>query len=57
MHSDSGFTKEQEKGYGIRGANFLRAGHPRGQKNKKVWHLLDVACNISQARHAQHLQV
>jgi len=42
VHSDSGFSKEQESGYGIRGANFMRRGTTTD--GKKVWHLLDSPC-------------
>ena len=42
-HADSGFSKEQESGYGIRGANFMRAGRERGT-GRTVWHLLDGQC-------------
>ena len=34
-HADSGFTKEQDSGYGIRGANFMRAGRERGVQGVK----------------------
>ena len=42
-HSDSSFKKEQEKGYGMRGANYLRKGQatPSGEH---VWHLLQSEC-------------
>ena len=39
-HSDSGFSKEQDKGYGIRGANIMRQGKSKSTGNK-VYHLLD----------------
>ena len=42
-HSDSGFSREADKGYGLRGANFLRAGSERST-GKKVWHMIDSAC-------------
>ena len=42
-HSDSGFTKEQDKGYGIRGANFMRIGRDR-RSSELVRHLLDSQC-------------
>ena len=42
VHADSGFSKEQDAGYGIRGANFLRKGTDRS--GKTVWHLLDSPC-------------
>ena len=42
-HSDSGFTKEQESGYGIRGANFLRSGKSRAT-GQKVYHLVETSC-------------
>ena len=41
-HSDSGFSKEDLSGYGIRGANFMRAGTDR--HGKRVYHLLDSQC-------------
>ena len=43
VHSDSGFSKEQEKGYGIRGANYIRNGRHR-QTSEPVAHLLDSEC-------------
>ena len=49
-HSDSGFTKEQESGYGIRGLNLLRHGSSRTtgnvatNTNEKIVHLLDSQC-------------
>ena len=57
-HSDSGFSKEQEKGYGIRGANYIRCGKsgtdgvqtggPRqtaaGASQPQVVHLLESLC-------------
>ena len=42
-HSDSGFSKEQDSGYGIRGANFARAGTARTNK-QPIWHLIDSQC-------------
>eukprot|EP00959_Pyramimonas_sp_CCMP1952_P307639 6439243-Pyramimonas_sp.AAC.1 len=40
--SDSGFRKEEDKGYGMRGANFLRVGvDPSGAQ---VCHLIDAQC-------------
>eukprot|EP00959_Pyramimonas_sp_CCMP1952_P153757 3217032-Pyramimonas_sp.AAC.1 len=40
--SDSGFRKEEDKGYGMRGANFLRVGvDPTGAQ---VCHLIDAQC-------------
>ena len=42
-HSDSAFSKEQEKGYGMRGANYLRRGRRRSDKTT-VWHLLTSEC-------------
>ena len=39
-HSDSGFSKEQDKGYGIRGANIMREGK-RKFTGETVYHLLD----------------
>ena len=39
-HSDSGFSKEQDKGYGIRGANIMRKGKSKSS-GSKVYHLLD----------------
>ena len=39
-HSDSGFSKEQDKGYGIRGANIMRKGYSKKTGNV-VYHLLD----------------
>ena len=42
-HSDSGFSKEQDAGYGIRGANFLRHGKAL-KDGKPVAHLLDSQC-------------
>ena len=42
-HSDSGFSKEQEAGYGIRGANYMRHGWSR-KTNKLIFHLLDAQC-------------
>jgi hypothetical protein len=42
-HSDSGFSKEQESGYGIRGANFLRQGISL-KDGSPVIHLLDSQC-------------
>ena len=41
-HSDSSFKKEQEKGYGMRGANYLRKGIDA--KGEQVWHLLQSEC-------------
>ena len=41
-HSDSGFSKEQEKGYGIRGANFLRVG--KDLNGLEVFHLIESQC-------------
>ena len=49
VHSDAGFSKEQESGYGIRGTNFVRGGTRRGG-GQKVWHLLD-----SQRRSHKHV--
>ena len=43
VHSDSGFSKEQEAGYGIRGANFLRHGTCL-KDGSPVIHLLDSQC-------------
>ena len=37
-----GFSKEDQAGYGIRGANFMRAGKDRA--GKRVYHLLDSQC-------------
>ena len=42
-HSDSGFSKEQDKGYGMKGANFMREGKARGS-GEVVYHLLEIAC-------------
>ena len=42
-HSDSGFSKEQELGYGIRGANFMRSGTSR-DSGKGIYHLIDSQC-------------
>ena len=41
--SDSGFSKEQEKGYGIRGANYCRRGKCR-KTGRLVYHLLGSDC-------------
>ena len=41
-HSDSSFKKEQEKGYGMRGANYMRRGTDKS--GQKVWHLLQSEC-------------
>ena len=38
--SDSGFSKEQDKGYGIRGANIMRKGSCRST-GRDVYHLLE----------------
>ena len=38
-HSDSGFSKEQDKGYGIRGSNIMRKG--TNSSNETVYHLLE----------------
>lgn len=38
-HSDSGFNKEQEKGYGIRAANHVRAGISLAD-NQNVYHFM-----------------
>ena len=47
-HSDSGFSEEQEKGYGIRGANIIRFGQgPTPGNNTSapdVVHLLESVC-------------
>ena len=43
VHSDSGFSKEQEKGYGIRGANFMRCGYDR-KSGEQIFHLLESQC-------------
>ena len=43
VHSDSGFSKEQEKGYGIRGANFMRCGIDR-TTGQPCYHLLESQC-------------
>ncbi|CAE8594372.1 unnamed protein product [Polarella glacialis] len=42
-HSDSGFSKEQEKGYGIRGANIMRKGVERCSGDV-VYHLVESQC-------------
>ena len=42
-HSDSGFSKEQELGYGIKGAVYLRHGKCR-RTGKLVFHLNDSQC-------------
>ena len=48
IHSDSGYRRltgdaeDDEKGYGIRGANLLRRGNTRG--GKPVIHLVDAYC-------------
>ncbi len=42
-HSDAGFSKEQDKGYGMKGANFIREGKARNG-GSIVYHLLDVSC-------------
>ena len=39
-HSDSGFSKEQDKGYGIRGSNIMRKGRCR-RTGETLYHLLD----------------
>ena len=41
-HADSGFSKEQDKGYGIRGMNMLREG--KNKAGQIIWHLLDSVC-------------
>ena len=41
-HSDSGFTKEQENGYGVRAANHLRQG--LSASGKPVFHFLQAEC-------------
>ena len=41
-HSDSSFKKEQEKGYGMRGANYMRRGTDKD--GQTVWHLLQSEC-------------
>jgi len=41
-HADSGFSKEQDKGYGIRGMNMMREG--KDKAGQIVWHLLDSVC-------------
>ena len=43
VHSDSGFTKEQERGYGVRAANHLREGVSRSTR-KTVYHFLHGEC-------------
>ena len=42
-HSDSSFAKEQEKGYGMRGANYLRKG-TSPTTGETVWRLLQSEC-------------
>ena len=42
-HADSGFSREQDKGYGIRGLNMMRQGKAKATK-ETVWHLLDSQC-------------
>ena len=54
VHSDSGFTKEQEKGYGIRGANTLRTGIDRAS-GKPVLAFAGIRVPKSQARHPLQL--
>ena len=48
IHSDSGYRRltgdadDDEKGYGIRGANLLRRGNAHG--GRSVVHLVDIYC-------------
>ena len=41
-HADSGFNKEQENGYGIRGANMKR--HGLNKRRELIYHYLDSQC-------------
>ena len=43
VHSDSGFKREEDSAYAIRGANFLRLGRSR-KSGRIVAHLLDSVC-------------
>ena len=43
VHSDSSFSREQDKGYGMRGATFMRKGLARDGSGG-CYHLLDVHC-------------
>ena len=58
-HSDSGFTKEQEKGYGVRAANHLRAGISL-RTGKKVYHFLQAECKghrrVTRSTYSSELQ-
>ena len=42
-HADSGFSKEQDSGYGIRGLNLVRKGKEL-TSGRTVWHLLESQC-------------
>lgn len=42
-HSDSSFCREEDKGYGMKGANFIREGRSK-KDGTTVHHLLDISC-------------
>ena len=58
-HSDSGFTKEAEKGYGVRAANHMRVGRSRST-GQLVYHILQAECKghrrVTRSTYSSELQ-